>query len=76
MSDDPKHIIDRVKRDSTVIGESAIAKTGKQNQPEIDPNDPIEILGRKIGRTLGWIGVVVLVILLAQDLIPHFSRYF
>ena len=69
-------ILKAVKRESSVLGTSDVARTVNETLASNDQNDPIEKLGKIIGRTLGWIGVVVLIILLAMDLIPHFQKYF
>ncbi len=52
-----------VVRDAEVIGTSGFARTvddtgrrlAERLATDVDPNDPIEIWGRRIGRTLGFV---------------------
>lgn len=52
-----------VVRDAEVVGTSGFARTiddagrrlGERLATDIDPSDPIEIWGRRIGRTLGFV---------------------
>ena len=71
-----KRILDRVARESETVGSSTMVRSAIQpGQHGADPqresgstpqDDPIEILGRKIGRSLGWIAVVFLLIYLVK----------
>ncbi|MBL4599914.1 MAG: hypothetical protein JKX93_13180 [Rhizobiaceae bacterium] len=56
--------LDRLKNDGEVIGTSTMIKAAKAASAKIDENDPIEILGRKIGRSMGFVAVCVLVVYL------------
>ena len=71
-----KRILDRVTRESETVGTSTMVRSADQpgvhSQSEsnrIEQDDPIEILGRRIGRTLGWIAVVFLLIYLVKTYI-------
>jgi hypothetical protein len=60
-----KRILDRVARDSETVGTSSMARTtellnGNISSESADGSDPVEILGKKIGRTLGWIALLIL----------------
>lgn len=68
-----KRILDRVTRESETVGASTMVRSANQpgarsqsEQGKIERDDPIEILGRKIGRTLGWIAMVFLLIYLVK----------
>jgi tetrahydromethanopterin S-methyltransferase subunit G len=70
-SKEVKRILDRVERDSETVGTSTTARASDQFGKNIgsenvsnEENDPIEVLGKKIGRGLGWIAVIILVIYL------------
>ncbi len=75
--------LDRVKRDSEVLGTSAMARAGGEKanswtdhfagrdaigQGEGGSTDPVEVWGRRIGRGLSLVGVIVLAFLLGQQL--------
>jgi len=59
-----KRILDRVARDSETVATSTMARTSDQFKNKVgdpdDDNDPIEVLGKKIGRSLGWVALAVL----------------
>ncbi|MBL4890537.1 MAG: hypothetical protein JKX91_01665 [Rhizobiaceae bacterium] len=57
--------LDRLQQQSDVIGTSSMVKATKLLGAKIDENDPIEVLGKKIGRALGIVAVIVLTIYLA-----------
>jgi tetrahydromethanopterin S-methyltransferase subunit G len=68
-----QRILDRVNRESETIATSSIARTSDQfrkhisgNDGNADDNDPVEVLGKKIGRTLGWLAVIFLIIFLLR----------
>lgn len=59
--------LERVERDSEVIGQSTFARTVDRARAHMaaddaDPDDPIEKWGRRTGRALGGIAFVVLAI--------------
>lgn len=56
--------LERMNDQSEVIGTSTMAKAANVDNNPIDANDPIEILGKKIGRGLGAIAVIGLIIYL------------
>jgi hypothetical protein len=75
--------LDRVKRDSEVLGTSAMARAGGDKpkswvdhfagrdaigEGEGGTTDPVEVWGRRIGRSLSAVGVIVLAFLLGQQL--------
>jgi hypothetical protein len=69
--EEAKRILDRINRDSETIATSSIARTSDQFKKHLggvdgnaDDEDPVEILGKKIGRSLGWIAVIMLIIYL------------
>lgn len=57
--------LDRVHHQSEVMGASTMIKAAKAAGAAIDENDPIEVLGKKIGRGLGIVAVIGLTIYLA-----------
>ncbi|MCC0021926.1 MAG: hypothetical protein H6888_12735 [Nitratireductor sp.] len=63
-----RRILEEVKRDSESIGSSSLARMtdlhNRKRLPEDDADDPVVILGKKIGRWLGWITVAVLAVYL------------
>lgn len=56
--------LDRLNHQSEVMGTSSMVKAAKVVGAKIDENDPIEILGKKIGRALGIVAVIGLTIYL------------
>jgi len=73
-----REALERVARDSETIGSSSLARTARRlgghfsGQDAIGDTeggtDPIELWGRRIGRTLSLIGVVVLAYFLGAQL--------
>ncbi len=84
LQDDPRQreareALDRVARDSELVGSSSIARAGRRlgdhfagrdaiGTAEDGSTDPIELWGRRIGRTLSVVGFVVLALWLAAQL--------
>ncbi|MDQ0467830.1 hypothetical protein [Labrys wisconsinensis] len=63
-----RRILDRVDREGDVLG-SALRRTADHFAArEADPADRIELWGRRIGRGLSLVGVIVLAILLVRQL--------
>lgn len=65
----------RVEMEGEALGTSALARTANRARDhlganDIDPNDPIEVWGTRIGRIGGAIFAIVLVLWL----IDHFTR--
>jgi len=70
-AEEAKRILDRVHRESETVGTSSMARTTEQFKKHVagmdgnaEDDDPIEVLGKRIGRSLGWIAVVLLIIYL------------
>jgi len=70
-AEEARRILDRVQRESETVGTSSMARTTEQFKKHIsgydgnaEDDDPIEVLGKRIGRSLGWIAVVLLIIYL------------
>jgi hypothetical protein len=66
-----REALDRVRRDTDSVGSSALARMSRQAQDHFSgrdaigagqdgETDPIELWGRRIGRGLSLIGVVIL----------------
>jgi hypothetical protein len=64
-----REALERVQRDTETLGSSALARMGRRAgdhfgaRDAMDPDggtDPIELWGRRIGRALSLIGVVIL----------------
>ena len=64
-----REALERVQRDTDTLGSSALARMGRRAgdhfgaKDAMDPEggtDPIELWGRRIGRILSLIGVVIL----------------
>ena len=64
-----REALERVQRDTDTLGSSALARMGRRAgdhfgaRDAMDPEggaDPIELWGRRIGRILSLIGVVIL----------------
>lgn len=66
-----REALERVKRDSESLGSSALARMSRQAQEHFSARDavgmdgdggtdPIELWGRRIGRGLSLVGVVIL----------------
>jgi hypothetical protein len=75
--EEARRALDRAARDAETVGTSALARAGRHvtdhfagrdaaNEPE--GPDPIEIWGRRIGRALSLVGVVVLTVWLGFQL--------
>jgi hypothetical protein len=78
-----KAALERVKRDSEIIGHSTMARAAGERakgwadhfagrdavgQREDGGTDAVELWGRRIGRALSLVGVIVLTYLLGQQL--------
>jgi hypothetical protein len=74
-----REALERVGRDSETIGSSSLARAGRRlgghfagddavGGAEGGGTDPVELWGRRIGRTLSLIGVVVLAYFLGVQL--------
>ena len=74
-----REALERVRRDTETLGSSALARMGRQagehfgakdavGSAEGGGTDPIELWGRRIGRALSLIGVVILTIWLLVQL--------
>ena len=70
-AEESRRILERIERESETVAASSMARTsdlvrkglsGKDGTDE--DTDPIEVLGKRIGRTLGWIAMIALVIYL------------
>lgn len=69
MSEDPERILERVERESTGMFGSAAAKAADHFSGRGAPGeDAAEIWGRRVGRALSLIGVLVLGALLIWQL--------
>jgi hypothetical protein len=64
-----REALERVQRDTDTLGSSALARMGRRAgdhfgaKDAMDPDgstDPVELWGRRIGRILSLIGVVIL----------------
>jgi len=74
-----REALERIRRDTETLGSSALARMGRQagehfgakdavGAGEGGGTDPIELWGRRIGRVLSLIGVVILTIWLLVQL--------
>ncbi|MCB5174669.1 hypothetical protein [Microvirga lenta] len=74
-----REALERVRRDSETFGSSALARMGNRARDhfggkdavgagEQGGTDPIELWGRRIGRALSLVGVVILALWLAVQL--------
>ena len=71
-----REALDRVDRDSEILGSSGIARAGRRvgdhfagkDAPGDGAADAIELWGRRIGRALSLLGVIVLALWLAAQL--------
>ena len=74
-----REALERVRRDTETLGSSALARMGRQagehfgakdavGTGEGGGTDPIELWGRRIGRALSLVGVVILTIWLLVQL--------
>lgn len=82
MSDqerEAREALERVRRDSETLGSSALARMGQRagdhfgardaiGEAEGGGTDPVELWGRRIGRALSLVGVVILAIWLLVQL--------
>ncbi|HEV2566782.1 MAG TPA: hypothetical protein VGU19_17040 [Microvirga sp.] len=82
MSDqerEAREALERVRRDSETLGSSALARMGRRagdhfgardavGSAEGGGTDPVELWGRRIGRALSLVGVVILAIWLLVQL--------
>jgi hypothetical protein len=69
QASEAREALERVQRDTDTLGSSALARMGRRAgdhfgaRDAMDPEggtDPIELWGRRIGRILSLIGVVIL----------------
>ena len=74
-----REALERVARDSETIGNSALGRSGRRlgdhfaardaiGSAEDGGTDPVELWGRRIGRVLSLVGVVVLAYFLGAQL--------
>ncbi|MFC4174116.1 hypothetical protein ACFOYU_19020 [Microvirga sp. GCM10011540] len=74
-----REALERVRRDSETFGSSALARMGNRARDhfggkdavgtgEQGGTDPVELWGRRIGRALSLVGVVILALWLAVQL--------
>ena len=74
-----REALERVRRDSETVGSSALARMGNrardhfgardaEGAAEGGGTDPVELWGRRIGRTLSLVGVVILALWLLVQL--------
>ena len=74
-----REALERIRRDTETLGSSALARMGRQagehfgakdavGTGEGGGTDPIELWGRRIGRALSLIGVIVLAYLVGGQL--------
>jgi hypothetical protein len=73
-----REALERVQRDTETVGSSALARMSRRAQEHFGGDDaptsedgradPIELWGRRIGRALSLVGVVVLAYLLGVQL--------
>lgn len=74
-----REALERVRRDSEILGSSALGRAGQRlhdhfgakdavGADEDGGTDPIELWGRRIGRALSLVGVLVLALWLAVQL--------
>lgn len=82
MSDqerEAREVLERVRRDSETVGSSALARIGNRARDhfggrdavgtgEEGGTDPVELWGRRIGRALSLVGVVILALWLLVQL--------
>lgn len=74
-----REALERVRRDSETVGSSALARMGNrardhfgardaEGEAEGGGTDPVELWGRRIGRALSLVGVVILALWLLVQL--------
>ena len=64
-----KAALERVRRDQENVFSSSMARASDHfGGKDADPDDKIEVWGRRIGRSLSLIGVIVLAYMLGQQL--------
>lgn len=75
-AEEARRILERVERESETVGTSSMARTTQKFRDNLagidgneEDNDPIEVLGKRIGRSLGWIAVIFLIIYLLNTYI-------
>lgn len=64
-----QRILDRVEQDSETVSMNSVSRAldafkKRVDGDETEQNDPVEIMGRRIGRTLGWVFMIGLAIYL------------
>ena len=64
-----KAALERVRRDQENVFSSSMARASDHfGGKDADPDDKIEVWGRRIGRSLSLVGVIVLAYMLGQQL--------
>lgn len=71
--DEARRVMERVRNESETVGTSSLARIAMRAQnhmsgADADPDDPIEIWGRRIGRALSLVVFVALAIWLLSYL--------
>ncbi len=79
QADEAREALERVRRDAETVGSSALARMSRRAQEHFGASDaigtgeggatdPVELWGRRIGRGLSLVGVVVLALWLLVQL--------
>ena len=71
--EEAKRALERVARESEVLGQSTFARTvnrarAHMSAADADPDDPVEVWGRRTGRALGLIAFIGLAVWLISYL--------
>lgn len=69
-----KRVLDRVSRESETIATSSLARVARQATDHIsgadaDQDDKVELWGKRVGRSLGIVAAIVLLVMLINWLL-------
>jgi hypothetical protein len=68
-SGESRRIIERAERDAQNLFTASIRRAGRHfAAAEVDPSDKVELWGRRIGRGLSLLGVIILAYLLIDKI--------
>lgn len=67
-------VLDRVSRESETLATSSLARIARQASDHMagadaDQHDPAEVWGRRVGRSMGVVAAIVLLVMLIQWLL-------
>jgi hypothetical protein len=68
-SGESRRVLEQAERDAESLFASSLRRAGRHfAAAEVDPSDRVELWGRRIGRALSLVGVIILAYLLFEQI--------